>query len=281
MHQQHAAEIENGAGQVGTFMEGSGAAAIASEPVSLERAHSERVEDLSMVDTKPRALFITGTDTGVGKTHVSVSLVKALVKHGLRTAVMKPIASGSERTPEGLRNEDAVALAAASNVDVPYATVNPYCFGPAISPHIAADEAKVRADLGVIRAKFDELAAKADFTLVEGAGGWYAPISSTQSMADLNQSLQIPAILVVGMRLGCLNHAQLSKEAIRTKGVELAGWVANCIDPALERAKENLATLERIMGNEPLALFPSVTQPAHPDVRCGEQFARRLSLISF
>jgi dethiobiotin synthetase len=229
----------------------------------------------------PHALFVTGTDTGVGKTHVSVSLVKALVKHGLKTAVMKPIASGSEHTPDGLRNEDAVALMAASNVHVPYATVNPYCFAPAISPHIAAEEAKVSVDIGVIRDRFESITSSADFTIVEGAGGWYAPISRAQSMADLPKSLQIPAILVVGVRLGCLNHAQLSKEAIEAKGVPFAGWVANCIDPTLERPAENLATLERILGSEPLAVFPSVTPMAHPDVRCGEQLARHLSLISF
>lgn len=230
---------------------------------------------------KPKALFVTGTDTGVGKTHVSVSLVKALVKHRLRTAVMKPIASGSDQTPDGLRNEDAVALMAASNVQVQYATVNPYCFEPPISPHIAAEEAQVEVELGLIAAKFHELTSRADFTLVEGAGGWYAPISRTQSMVDLPRSLQIPALLVVGVRLGCVNHTRLSKEAIEASGVPLAGWVANCIDPALERAAENLATLETIMGSAPLATFPSVTPMAHPDVRHGEHLARHLSLISF
>lgn len=234
-----------------------------------------------MTATMANALFITGTDTGVGKTHVSVSLVKALVKHGLRVAVMKPIASGSEQTADGLRNEDAVALMEASNIHVPYATVNPYCFEPAISPHIAAEEARIAVDIGVIKDRFEALASNADFTVVEGAGGWYAPLSGTQSMADLPSSLQIPALLVVGVRLGCLNHARLSKEAINAKGVEFAGWVANCIDPALQRAAENLATLERLLGSEPLAVFPSVTPMAHPDVRCGEQLARHLSLISF
>jgi dethiobiotin synthetase len=234
-----------------------------------------------MATAKPNALFITGTDTGVGKTHVAVSLVKALVKHGLQVAVMKPIASGSEHTPDGLRNEDALALMEASNVNVPYVIVNPYCFEPAISPHIAAEEAKIDVDISVINDRFEALASHADFTVVEGAGGWYAPINLTQSMADLPRSLQIPAVLVVGVRLGCLNHAQLSKEAIGAQGVEFAGWVANCIDPSLERASENLATLERILGSEPLAVFPSVTPVAHPDVRCGEQLARHLSLISF
>jgi len=234
-----------------------------------------------MRTTGPRALFITGTDTGVGKTHVSVSVVKALVKHGLRVSVMKPIASGSDRTAQGLRNSDALALARASNVDLPYTTLNPYCFEPAISPHIAAEEAGIAIDIGMIKSEFEALAASADFTLVEGAGGWYAPVSQSQSMADLPKALNIAAVLVVGVRLGCLNHARLSKEAIEASGVEFAGWVANRLDPGLERAAENLATLERLLGSEPLAVFPFAAPTPHPNVRCGEHLAQRLSLISF
>ena len=226
------------------------------------------------------ALFITGTDTGVGKTLVSVSLVKALVRHGLRCAVMKPIASGSEHTPAGLRNADALALAEASNVAVPYASINPYCFEPAISPHIAAEEAKIEVDVGLIKTRFDALASSADFVVVEGAGGWYAPISKSKSMADLPKSLNIPVLLVVGVRLGCLNHALLTKLAIEASGVELAGWVANSIDPKIERAAQNLSSLERMLGSEPLAVFPFVPD-GRPDVRCGEHMGRRLSLISF
>jgi len=228
----------------------------------------------------PNALFITGTDTGVGKTLVSVSLVKALVKHGLRVSVMKPIASGSEHTPAGLRNADALALAEASNVTVPYATTNPYCFEPAISPHIAAEEAKIDVNVGLIKSRFEALAGGADFVVVEGAGGWYAPISRTQWMADLPKALGIPTLLVVGVRLGCLNHALLSKQAIEAAGVEWAGWVANAIDPTLERAAENLSSLERMLGSEPLAVFPFAPD-GRPDVRCGEHMGRRLSLISF
>lgn len=247
-----------------------------------------------MTPAKPTALFITGTDTGVGKTLVSVSLVKALVQHGLRVAVMKPIASGSEHTPSGLRNADALALAAASNVDFPYATINPYCFEPAISPHIAAEEANIAVDTSLIKNRFEALAAGADVVVVEGAGGWYAPISGTQSMADLPKSLQLPVLLVVGLRLGCLNHALLTKEAIEASGVEFAGWVANAIDPTLERAAQNLSSLERMLGSEPLAVFPFAASSegspprqggdhvdGRPDVRHGEHLGRRLSLISF
>jgi dethiobiotin synthetase len=234
----------------------------------------------SAIPTLPNGLFVTGTDTGVGKTLICVSLVKALVKHGLRVAVMKPIASGSERTLEGLRNADAMALAGASNVPVPYASINPFCFEPAVSPHIAAEEAKIDVNLNVIKSRFEALASGSDFVVVEGAGGWYAPISRTRSMADLPKSLGIPAILVVGLRLGCLNHALLSKEAIAARGVEWAGWVANAVDPTLARAAENLSSLERMLGSEPLAVFPFAAD-GPPDVRCGEHMGRRLSLISF
>jgi dethiobiotin synthetase len=233
-----------------------------------------------MTSPPPHALFITGTDTSVGKTLVSVSFVKALVHHGLRVAVMKPIASGSEHTSAGLRNADALALAEASNVVVPYASINQYCFEPAISPHIAAEEAKIDVDVGLIKSRFEALAGGADFVVVEGAGGWYAPISKTKSMADLPKSLGIPALLVVGMRLGCLNHARLTRQAIEASGVELAGWVASSIDPDLERAAQNLASLERLLGSAPLAVFPFVPD-GQPDVRQGEHMGRRLSLISF
>ena len=183
---------------------------------------------------KSTGIFVTGTDTGVGKTLVSVSLVKALVKHGLRVSAMKPIASGSEHTPAGLRNADALALAAASNVTAPYAAVNPYCFEPAISPHIAAEEAGIEVDMRVIRQGFETLAAGADVVVVEGAGGWYAPITESHAMSDLPELLGVPVLLVVGLRLGCLNHALLTKRAIEADGAELAGWVANTGSVMLE-----------------------------------------------
>jgi dethiobiotin synthetase len=225
-------------------------------------------------------IFVTGTDTGVGKTLIAVSFVKALVRHGLRVSVMKPIASGAEQTPSGLRNADALALAEASNVDVPYAALNPYCFEPAISPHIAAEEAKISINVSVIKDRFEALASGADFVVVEGAGGWYAPIGPTQAMADLPALLGIPVLLVVGVRLGCLNHAFLTRRAIDACGAEFEGWVGNCVDPTLERLEQNLATLERSLGCEPLAVFPF--QPdAEVALRAGEHAARRLSLVSF
>jgi dethiobiotin synthetase len=225
-------------------------------------------------------VFVTGTDTGIGKTVVAVALVRALVQHGLRVSVMKPIASGAEHTPSGLRNADAVALAGASNVVVPYAAINPYCFLPAISPHIAAEDAKVSIDAGLIKERFDALASGADFVVVEGAGGWYAPINDSQTMADLPPLLGIPVLIVVGLRLGCLSHALLTKRAIDASGTEFAGWVANRIDPHMERMANNLATLERTLGREPLAVLPF--QPdAEAVLRFGTHAARRLCLVSF
>jgi len=232
------------------------------------------------MNPRTTGLFVTGTDTGVGKTHVSVSLVRALTLHGLRVAVMKPIASGSERTTAGLRNSDALALAEASNVQVPYATLNPYCFEPPISPHIAAQEAQIAIDPNLIRDRFDALASQADIVVVEGAGGWSVPISASLSMSDLPKLLDLPVLMVVGLRLGCLNHAQLTRQAMEANGVDFAGWVANCIDPALERKEANLATLEARLGREPLAVFP-FEPDAQSNVRCGEHIGRRLSLISF
>jgi len=225
-------------------------------------------------------IFVTGTDTGVGKTLVSVSLVKALALHGRRVAAMKPIASGSDRTAQGLRNADALALAEASNVQVPYQTINPYCFEPPISPHIAAEEAGIQIDLSVIKTQFESLCSAADVVVVEGAGGWYAPISPTASMADLPIALGVPVLIVVGLRLGCLNHALLTKRAVEADGAKLAGWVGSCVDPAFERVSENLSHLQNALGSEALAVFPHRPE-AHANVHDGERLGRQLSLISF
>ena len=199
-----------------------------------------------------RGWFITGTDTEVGKTVCAAALTRAFARRGLRVAVMKPVASGALRTPQGLRSADALALQAEASVPAPYPTVNPYCFEPPISPHIAAAEAGATIDLARLEACYAELAAAADCVIVEGAGGWRAPISPALGMADIAVHLTLPVILVVGLRLGCLNHALLSHESIRARGAKFAGWVANGIDPAMDRAAENHATLCAHLG-EPLA----------------------------
>ncbi len=205
-----------------------------------------------------RGIFITGTDTGVGKTVIACALVRALREASHRVAVMKPVASGSFQTPVGLRNADALALMEAARLtgcDL-YGEVNPYCFEPPVSPHIAAEAARISVDTGLIRDKFDRLAAGVDWIVVEGAGGWLAPINEREAMADLARVLGLPALLVVGLKLGCLNHAQLTARAMRSDGVPLAGWVASAIDPQMSHAAANLESLERLLGEPPLAVVP-------------------------
>lgn len=209
-----------------------------------------------------KGFFITGTDTGVGKTVVAAALVRSFVATGLRTAVMKPVASGSERTSQGLRNEDALSLMAASNVAASYETVNPYCFEPAISPHIAAEEAAIEVDIVQIQRNFAALAAQSDWVVVEGAGGWLAPIGPSRSIRDLALALELPVVVVVGVRLGCINHALLTRLAIETHGARFAGWIANTIDPAMPRRAENLETLTRLLGKPPLTTVPLLSTSA-------------------
>lgn len=193
-----------------------------------------------------RGFFVTGTDTGVGKTRVAVALVHALRAQGLRVAVMKPVSAGSL---PGELNEDVVALMQASNVTAAVRDINPYAFEPAIAPHLAAQQAGVHIDLSVITAAFERLAAAADVVVVEGAGGWRVPLNAQEDMADLAQALGLPVVLVVGLRLGCLNHALLTADAIALSPLKWAGWVGNQIDPTMAEAAANLASLhDRLPG---------------------------------
>ena len=194
------------------------------------------------------AYFITGTDTDVGKTTVAAGLLYAARTAGLSTAAGKPVASGCEKTAQGLRNADALALMAQCTIGLTYEEVNPLAFEPAIAPHIAAREAGVALTVQSLLAPMRHILEQhADFTLIEGAGGWRVPLSGQDSLSDVAQGLGLPVILVVGVRLGCISHALLTAEAIAQDGLQLAGWVANIIDPKTSRLEENLATLaERI-----------------------------------
>ncbi len=189
-------------------------------------------------------LFVTGTDTGVGKTRVSAALLRALAARGLRTSGMKPVASGCERTADGLRNDDALTLQREATVRWPYEHVNPFAYEPAIAPHLAADEAGRPVEIDVIRRNFEQMQAASDAIVVEGAGGWLVPLGRDGTFADLAADLELRVVLVVGLRLGCLNHAFLTARAIIARGLPLAGWVANTIDPAFDRLDGNLATLD-------------------------------------
>jgi dethiobiotin synthetase len=188
-----------------------------------------------------RGIFVTGTDTGAGKTTVAAALLRALVASGHRAVGMKPVSAGIET--KGSINADVVALMEAGNVDAPLADRNPFAFAPAIAPHLAAAEAGVAIDLALVAAAYDRLASRCDVVVVEGAGGVLVPIDSTHDMLDIAARLRLPVLLVVGMRLGCLNHALLSAAAIRSRGLPLAGWVANCIDPQMRAVEANVETL--------------------------------------
>jgi dethiobiotin synthetase len=191
----------------------------------------------------PQGYFITGTDTGVGKTLIACALLHALANTGLRVVGMKPVAAGAARGVEGLVNDDVARLRAASSVKAELALVNPYGFEAAIAPHIAAAQTGVTIDLIHIAQAYARLAAAADAVVVEGVGGFCVPLNNDEDSADLARYLGQPVILVVGVRLGCMNHALLTAQAIRARGLRLAGWVANRIDPAMAVAEENVTAL--------------------------------------
>jgi dethiobiotin synthetase len=201
-------------------------------------------------------LFVTGTDTGVGKTRIAAALCVAYAARRKRVAAMKPVASGCVKTPAGLRNDDAEVLLAAMTARAAYDDVNPYAFEPAIAPHIAAMEAGRAIDFDLLDRCYERLCRQSDVIIVEGAGGWLAPLDATRTFADLAVRWQLDVILVVGLRLGCLNHALLTAEAIAARGLKLAGWVGNSVDPDFERREANMDTLRSRLGADCLGLFP-------------------------
>jgi dethiobiotin synthetase len=209
-----------------------------------------------------RGVFVTAIDTDAGKTVVSTGLVGALRKAAQTVAVMKPVASGCERTAQGLRNDDAQRLIAASALSVPYELVNPYAFEPPVAPHIAAQSGGVEIEIAVIESAFAQLQEMADSVVVEGVGGWMVPINSTQTMADVARVLDLPVVLVVAIRLGCLNHALLTAAAIRRSGLVLSGWVANRLDSDCARVEENIAALRERLDAPLLADLPLETDEA-------------------
>lgn len=213
-------------------------------------------------------LFVTGTDTGVGKTIVACALLRVLADRGLRVAGFKPVAAGAERTRAGLRNEDALHLIESSNVGLPYESTNPVVLEPPIAPHIAADRAGVTIDVDALAEHHRRMASAADVIVTEGAGGWLVPTGPESTLADLAVAIGDPVVLVVGMRLGCINHALLTAAAVRAWGLELAGWIDNRIDPAMPVQEENLATLEARLEAPRIGSVPWLGEAA-PDPMIG------------
>ncbi len=215
-----------------------------------------------------KGYFVTGTDTGVGKTLVACALLRAFSARGLRTAGMKPVAAGAQHSGGELRNEDVEQLAAAGRVAAPRALRNPYCFELPVAPHIAAHAAGAGIELEPITRAYHALAQQADVVVVEGVGGFCVPLNEREDTADLAARLSLPVILVVGMRLGCLNHALLTAQAVRARGLKLAGWVANQIDPTMAHAEENVAALALRLGAPLIARlgFSPALEPS--DIAC-------------
>lgn len=196
-------------------------------------------------------LFVTGTDTEIGKTFVSSLLIRLLAEENYKVAGMKPVASGADEINGELKNEDALSLIKAANVTVDYKSVNPYVFAPAVSPHIAAKQAATEINFEIITDHYNELAENADIVVVEGVGGWYAPLSMQTTVADLAEAMHLPVIVVVGLRLGCLNHSLLTAQAIRQSGLEVAGWIANHIEEDFDAVEQNITTLKEFLNDFP------------------------------
>ena len=205
--------------------------------------------------------FITGTDTDVGKTFVSVALLEAANARGLSTVAVKPVAAGCEQTADGLRNEDALLLQQAMSLSLPYEQINPVALAPAIAPHIAAEQAGKRLQVSRL-AGFCRgvLMNKAEFAVIEGAGGWRVPLNHRETLADLAIELQLPVILVVGMKLGCISHSLLTAEAIARDGLKLAGWVANNPGESMACYEENLKSLKALLPAPCIGEVPFLPQ---------------------
>jgi len=195
-----------------------------------------------------RGYFVTGTDTGVGKTRVSLALMAALQAEGHVVTGMKPVASGCVPGPDGLVNDDALQLQARASFSVPYADVNPYAFEPAVAPHLAAREAGQVIDMAVIQGAFGRVSENCDRVVVEGLGGWLVPLGPALGMSDVAVALGLPVVLVVAIRLGCLNHALLTARSIKLSGVPFAGWIANRIDPECQLQDALVADLDVRIG---------------------------------
>ena len=209
-----------------------------------------------------RGYFITGTDTECGKTEITLGLMHLLQARGHVVLGMKPVASGAGYTPDGLRNADAVRIREQASFPLPYEMVNPYAFEPPIAPHLAAEKAGVDISLENIHACYRKLITQSDRVLVEGVGGWRVPLGAQSAVSDLAVRLNISVILVVGLRLGCINHALLSAESIQASGLELAGWVANVADPDMLESEGNLRSLQRRIAAPLLGLVPRLQQPS-------------------
>ncbi|MCW2258207.1 dethiobiotin synthetase [Providencia alcalifaciens] len=222
-----------------------------------------------------KTYFVTGTDTEVGKTVASCALLQAATQLGFKTAGYKPVASGSELTPQGLRNSDALLLQANSDLLLTYDEVNPIVFEAPTSPHIISEKMGIPIDFTIMSDSLKQLQSKAQWVLVEGAGGWYTPLSTQKNYADWVIEQQLPVIMVVGIKLGCINHALLTAESIKLSGLTLVGWIANEIEPTGVYQVEYLATLNRLITAPCLGTIP------HQDLKLMTDLGQYVDLSAF
>lgn len=223
-----------------------------------------------------KSCYVTGTDTGIGKSVASAALLHALRARGLRAVGMKPVASGCEMTADGWCNEDALLLQQASDPVPAYGDVNPYALPHPLAPELAAADAGIAIELQPIVDAHARLAAIADAVVVEGVGGWAAPLTASLDQLDVVRALELPVVMVVGLRLGCINHARLTARAIVQDGAQLAGWVANDIDPAMARSGDNFAILQRVL---PAPCWGRLPYTVSPDPQALSRCLRETSLF--
>jgi len=207
-----------------------------------------------------QGVFITGTDTAVGKTLTAGALLRSLSQMGINACGFKPIAAGAHQTDDGMRNKDAELLMEFSSPGASYEQVNPVLVEPAIAPHIALEQDGRQFEMDLVVEAFDTLTGRFDFVVVEGAGGWLVPLGGEEDMASLAVRLRLPVVLVVGVRLGCISHSLLTAEAIQSRGLPFAGWVGSCLDPCMPALPENLMTLDKVLPAPRLGLMPWLEQ---------------------
>ncbi|WP_284333014.1 dethiobiotin synthase [Dyella flagellata] len=211
-----------------------------------------------------RAVFIAGTDTGIGKTHAACALIHALRRQGVSVCGMKPVAAGCVETPQGLRNDDALSLQMASSTPAPaYDEINPLALREPLSPHLAAAHEGVTITLPPLQAAFHVLHARYDTVVVEGVGGWRVPLAPGLLASEIPKAWKLPVVLVVGLRLGCLSHALLTAQAVAADGCRLMGWIGNCIDPEMTAVGENIDTLRALLPAPCLGILPHGLAPEH------------------
>jgi dethiobiotin synthetase len=225
-----------------------------------------------------RGFFVTGTDTDIGKTVVAASVVRLLRARGIRVGGFKPVAAGAVHEGTELRNDDALTLMAAGEPGLDYADVNPVCLAPAIAPHIAAEEAGQTIQMRDLLAAFARLQQSVDVVIAEGAGGWLVPLGDDFDIAGLARELDLPVLMVVGLRLGCINHARLTERAILDSGVALAGWIGSRVDPGFARCEENVGTLRRLLHSPCLGILPYLADdtPTCPEALEADQLLAAL-----